>query len=309
MSWLRASAYAKVNLMLEVAGRQATGFHELISVMQTVSLADDLVLEPAEQLTLACDVPALGGPDNLVLRAARLVGRGGAFRLLKRIPMAAGLGGGSSDAAAALRLLNAVYQLGLTAAELLAAAATLGSDVPFFLLGGTALAEGRGERLTPLPPLGEQWLVLLNPGVPLSTGHVFGALAPAEQRDGSMTRQYVTSLLEAAASARAPSSAPAQDVPSRPVGLHRPQSDMARRLPLPPLVNSLEAPAERLEPRIGLARQALVAAGAQNVLLSGSGPTLFALTADESSAQALAASVDGTAEHFVSAATSLLLRD
>ncbi|MGH2519802.1 MAG: 4-(cytidine 5'-diphospho)-2-C-methyl-D-erythritol kinase, partial [Chloroflexota bacterium] len=283
MSGLRACAYAKVNLTLEVLGKQASGYHELISIMQTVSLADELLLEPAPQLTLACDMPELGGPDNLVLRAAQLLGQGGAFRLRKRIPVAAGLGGGSSDAAAALRLMNAVYDLRLTPDELLVAAASLGSDVPFFLLSGTALAEGRGERLTPLPALGERWLVLLNPGVPLSTSRVFGALAPAEHRNGSLTRQYVASLIEAAAGS-APSSVVARDLPSRSAAHHPDEPDASVRWPLPPLLNSLEGPAERLEPRIGLARQALLAAGAQNVLLSGSGPSLFALAADAASA-------------------------
>src|SRR5437868_448094 len=129
---MRGRAYAKVNLSLEVTGKRPDGYHELVSVMQTISLSDSLSLEPASELGLDCTDPQLNSADNLVFRAARLLDRGGKFRLDKHIPVAGGLGGGSSDAALALRLLNGVYGLGLTAKELHAAAAKLGSDVPFF---------------------------------------------------------------------------------------------------------------------------------------------------------------------------------
>ncbi|MFI5268953.1 MAG: 4-(cytidine 5'-diphospho)-2-C-methyl-D-erythritol kinase, partial [Chloroflexota bacterium] len=173
-------ACAKINLTLEVTGKRPDGYHELISLMQTVSLADELSLEPAEDLSLDCDVPELAGDNNLVLRAARLLGRGGRFVLRKRIPAAGGLGGGSSDAAVALRLLDAAYHLRLSPEHLMEAATHLGSDVPFFLHAGTVLVKGRGELVQPLPDLRERWLVLLNPGVPLSTARVFQDLRPDE---------------------------------------------------------------------------------------------------------------------------------
>jgi len=164
---VRGLAYAKINLTLEVTGKRPDGYHELVSIMQTISVADELSLSRASDLTLDCDQPELAGEDNLVLRAARLLGAGGHFELRKRIPVAAGLGGGSSDAALALRLLDTVHHLHLTPEQLLDAAAKLGSDVPFFLHGGTALIEGRGERVRPLADLPQHWLVLVNPGKPL----------------------------------------------------------------------------------------------------------------------------------------------
>src|ERR1051326_6495471 len=106
-------AYAKINLALEITGKRADGYHELMSVMQTISLADELTFEPAAELSLDCDAGELGGEDNLVLKAARLLGQQGRFTLHKHIPVAAGLGGGSSDGAVALRLIDAACHLHL----------------------------------------------------------------------------------------------------------------------------------------------------------------------------------------------------
>ena len=154
---MRGRAYAKVNLSLEVLHRRDDAYHELLSVFQTVSLHDELSLEAADELRLACDLPELLGDDNLVLRAARLLDRGGHFQLRKGIPVAGGMGGGSSDAALALRLLDGVYRMGLSAEELHAAAAELGSDVPFFLTAGTASVGGRGTGAWALPSQGGIW--------------------------------------------------------------------------------------------------------------------------------------------------------
>jgi 4-diphosphocytidyl-2-C-methyl-D-erythritol kinase len=165
---IRARAYAKINIVLEVLGKRPDGYHELATVLQTISLYDELECEPAADLTL--DAPAL--PDeapNLALRAAEALQEatgcqsGAALTLRKGIPVASGLGGGSADAAATLVALNRLWKLYLEPAELARIAARLGSDVPFFLLGGTALATGRGERLDPLPDPLPRWLVLLIP--------------------------------------------------------------------------------------------------------------------------------------------------
>src|SRR5687768_1385067 len=144
------TAHAKINLTLEVLGKRADGFHEIRSVMQRITLADTLTIRRAEELILACSDPELEGPENLVWRAAELlrgeygVSAGASLALEKRIPVAAGLGGGSSDAAAALRGLNELWKLGLNGERLRDLGARLGSDVPFFLLeSGSALAEGR----------------------------------------------------------------------------------------------------------------------------------------------------------------------
>ena len=158
--------YAKINLTLEILGKRADGYHEVRTVMQTVGLADRLEVSAAADLSFTCSDPALATPDNLVYRAARLLQAdygaraGAALRLEKRIPVAAGMGGGSSDAAATIVALNRLWNLQLSPTEQRRLAAALGSDVPFFLTGGTALATGRGERITPLPPLPQYWIAL-----------------------------------------------------------------------------------------------------------------------------------------------------
>ncbi len=173
-------APAKVNLALHVIGRRDDGLHQLDGVVAFARVGDTLSAEPADRLSLAVDGPfAAGldaGPDNLVLRAAALMrpaGRGVALRLTKALPLASGIGGGSSDAAATLRLLARLWELPLPSTpELLG----LGADVPVCLAVQACRMRGIGEDLTPLrlPPL---WLVLANPGVPVATGAVFAGLA------------------------------------------------------------------------------------------------------------------------------------
>jgi 4-diphosphocytidyl-2-C-methyl-D-erythritol kinase len=196
---------AKVNLFLEVLGKRPDGYHELATLMVAVSLFDTLEVKedshPAITLDLVFppqdpgggDRPALtAGPENLVWKAADLLRRrtghpGGAhLRLHKQIPLAAGLAGGSSDAAATLRALNDLWHLGLSPAELAELGAELGSDVPFFLGGAAAWCTGRGEIVTPLNPGCSLWLVLVCPPFGLATASVFGALTPpAEPLDGT----------------------------------------------------------------------------------------------------------------------------
>jgi 4-diphosphocytidyl-2-C-methyl-D-erythritol kinase len=196
MSGLRASCPAKVNLALHVSGRRADGYHEIVTLYQAVDEWDTLDATPAADLRLTVSDPALGGEDNLVLRAARLLhdavpesaGCGAHLALQKAIPARAGLGGGSSDAAGALLLLNSLWGLGLDEPGLARLAAKLGSDVPFFLRGGTALGEGRGERITPLPPVAERTLILGTPPFGLSTPEIYAALgAPLTARGPDVT--------------------------------------------------------------------------------------------------------------------------
>ena len=145
-------APAKVNLTLEVLGKRHDGYHDIASVMQTISLFDTLTFTPADNVKVSSNVSVLNNKDNLVYRAAVLlkdeigVSEGADIRLDKGIPLDAGLGGGSSDAAAALLGLDRLWGLGLLKTQLKDLAARLGSDVPFFLRGGSALVEGRGER-------------------------------------------------------------------------------------------------------------------------------------------------------------------
>lgn len=177
-------AYAKVNLTLAVGEKRLDGYHEVVSVMQRVSLCDTLTAEQTrEGITLTCSDPALpSGEENLAHRAASLFFRetgivgGAALTLEKRIPSQAGLGGGSSDAASALLALRKLYAPALSDTELETMAAALGSDVPFFIHGGTQLATGRGEVLSPLPPLTDGWFVIVKPTESFSTPAMYRRL-------------------------------------------------------------------------------------------------------------------------------------
>jgi len=181
----RVPAQAKINLDLRVLGRRADGYHELRTIFQTISLGDSLEISftpgRATEIELQDD---LSIPDNLVSRAARLameaMGATGRveMRLIKRIPMGAGLGGGSSDAAAVLLALPALAGRRLKLETLLDLAGRLGSDVPFFLLGGTAVGIGRGTELFPLPDAHAQPILLLAPGVHVDTAQAYAELSP-----------------------------------------------------------------------------------------------------------------------------------
>lgn len=258
------NCYAKINLTLEILGKRADGYHEVRSVMQTIGLADRLEVAAAEKLVFTCSDPALATPENLVYRAARLlqeeygVRAGASLRLEKHIPVAAGLGGGSSNAAGTIVALNRLWHLGLSLAEQQRLAAQLGSDVPYFLTGGTALAAGRGERITPLPPLPQRWIVLVPLPAALGTAAVYGAVTPADYTSGVATADTVAAARH---------------------GTLSPQSRWH---------NALARPAVTLAPGIAAAQTALRQAGAQHAHVSGSGPTVFAVSRDEAAADARA---------------------
>jgi 4-diphosphocytidyl-2-C-methyl-D-erythritol kinase len=243
---------AKVNLTLEVLGKRPDGYHEISSVMQAVDLCDRLMVEVAPSISLEVSDPALPTNDaNLVVRAASLlrevagIAAGARIRLDKRIPVAAGLGGGSSDAAAALWALNRLWGLRWGRERLLEVAVHLGMDVPFFLGAGRALATGRGERIEPLPGGGGYALVLVNPNCPLATRDVYGRVPPDWCGGDEGTRRMVEAL----------------------------RTRSARRV-AQALTNSLEAVVEPVLPVIGRMKAALLAAGALGAVMSGSGPTV-----------------------------------
>ncbi|MPZ13515.1 MAG: 4-(cytidine 5'-diphospho)-2-C-methyl-D-erythritol kinase [Chloroflexi bacterium] len=200
---LSVDAYAKINLCLEVLGRGDDGLHRVATVMQTVSLADRLWFTPAKDLTLRCRGMRVS-PDNLILRAARLLqertgARAGCAVLCeKRIPVAAGLAGGSADAAATLRALDELWQLGLSQEALAQIGSELGADVPFTLRGGTALATGSGRILDPLPDAPSHWVVLVPLRSPSAakTAEMYGRLAPADFTDGSATERQAAAIRE-----------------------------------------------------------------------------------------------------------------
>ncbi len=200
---LTLEAPAKINLTLEVTGRREDGYHDIASIMQTVDLVDELTFEEADNLTLECDAPELQTEDNLVLRAARLlrehtgVDRGARIVLRKRIPHPAGLGGGSSDAATALAGLCRLWGLDMTARDLNPLAASLGSDIPFFLHGGTAMVSGRGERVRPLPAAELGSVIILAPDVSVEnkTGAMYGRLSQPDMTRGFLTRKLATRIM------------------------------------------------------------------------------------------------------------------
>jgi 4-diphosphocytidyl-2-C-methyl-D-erythritol kinase len=199
MTALRVRAPAKTNWTLEVLGKRDDGYHEVRTILQTIDLSDVVTLTPADDVSLSLigNAGALAGQPlewNLAHRAATLLrrdrARGVHIDLEKHIPLAAGLGGGSSDAAAVLRGLNALWQLDIDDTKLMAIAGELGSDVPFFLHGGTALASGRGEKLDALPDVPLQRLLLAWPDRPASsdkTARMYAALRPKDFTDGSRT--------------------------------------------------------------------------------------------------------------------------
>ena len=246
------TAAAKVNLALEILGKRADGYHELATVMQTVDLADRLILEDADELALTSSSPDVPVDEsNLAMRAAVAlrdaagVEHGVRIRLDKRIPVAAGLGGGSSDAAAVLLGLNRLWRLRWARARLAEVAVTLGIDVPFFLEGGVALGTGRGEKLGAVSG-GPLALVLVNPGTTLSTAAVYGRVTP----DMYSTGEHARGMIEALRRRR-----PAQVAAS--------------------LYNGLELAAADVSPNLTRMRAALMAAGALGAAMSGSGPTVF----------------------------------
>ncbi|MBI2172368.1 MAG: 4-(cytidine 5'-diphospho)-2-C-methyl-D-erythritol kinase [Chloroflexi bacterium] len=268
---MRVKAPAKINLCLEVIGKRADGYHNVATVLHTLDLADELTFEPAEGLSLQCQPPVGSEEENLVMRAARLLRQetgctqGAAISVTKHIPIAAGLGGGSSDGAATLLALDALWGLGLSRERLAGLAASLGADAPFFLDGPCALAKGRGDLLTPLPRLQGWWAVLLCPPIALEgkTGRLFGMLTPSDYSDGSAAGALAQQIGDGSAS----------------------QGDFAMAR------NAFERVADQAFPGLERYRRAFLAAGAPFVRLSGSGPSIFTLVGGAPEGQRLAASL------------------
>lgn len=274
---LSVKAPAKINLFLRVTGRRADGYHTLQTRMQKVGLFDLLeVQRGGEGVRLHCvgaDLPE--NADNLVHRAASLFletvaqrrGRtlgGVKISLTKNIPIAAGLGGGSSDAAAALKALNSLFETGLTAGELAAMGLELGADVPFFLADTpAALAVGIGEILTPVAPLSGCFVLLVNPGFSVSTRWVYQTFALTKEEKTTIFKNFRESA-----------------DPAVRLGL----SVTVKGLPAA-LENDLETVTITRYPEIGRIKEELLAHGAVAALMSGSGPTVFALFSDQQAAE------------------------
>lgn len=261
---LKIIAPAKINLVLEVLGKRADGYHEIKSVVQTIDLCDELFLEKAEHISLECDKPELSGPDNLVLRGADSIKERSGYRegcrivLRKNIPVAAGLGGGSSDAAATLKGLNNLWGLGMSRADLMSVAIPLGSDVPLFMYGGSLLMKGRGEKVTPIPQIKNLWFVVLVPDLPAmpdKTKSLYAQLDTAGFSTGSHAQSFLHGL------------------------------KTNNIVNTSNLFNAFESVAFRAFSGLEHYWQAFLQAGAVDVHLAGSGPALFSLFSELSAAE------------------------
>lgn len=275
---VREFARAKINLTLDILGTRADGFHEVEMIMQALELADIVELE---KIPRGVELTVTGGENiptdekNLAYRAALEVSNtlgknlGVSISLTKKIPSAAGLGGGSSDAAAVIRGLNRLYALNLSVAEMCEIGARVGSDVPFCIIGGTCLAKGRGEILTRIKPLKTFSVILIKPRGEISTAWAYKAYD------------------------------------ENPTAVHPPIAEIIQlldaenyRAAFEKFSNVLEPVATEKIPTIATYRKFLATNGVEVALMSGSGPTVFAL-ADALTAEKVAAKFDGDAQIFI----------
>jgi 4-diphosphocytidyl-2-C-methyl-D-erythritol kinase len=288
---LRVPAPAKINLFLHVGERRADGYHALESLVCFAAIGDELRLAPAEALTLSIEGPFAreleSNADNLILKAARALAlrtgcrAGAALTLVKNLPVASGIGGGSADAAAVLRGLSKLWNLGLEDSRLHEIALSLGSDVPVCLKSVPALMEGRGERVTAVGALPLAPMLLVNPGVAVSTAEVFRRLgrtasdrleaAPAPPGSGWGGGSLPPALLDYLARTR----------------------------------NDLETPAREGVPAIGTVLDALARRGAALARMCGSGATCYALFADDAAAAKVADAIAAAHPEWWVAATRI----
>lgn len=259
MTTVQEKAYAKINLGLNVLGERKDGYHEVAMVMQSIGLADDITIQEGEGITITTNLEGLScGPDNLAHKAATSLASFAGItpnvhiHLDKHIFMSAGLAGGSTDAAAVLRGLNKFWGLDLSTKDLLRIAAELGSDIPFCIEGGTALATGRGEVITPLPDLPEAIVILAKPkGLEVSTPWVYNNYK--EERVLCIPKIY---------------------------RMCEHIKDGAHAI-WPFFGNVLETVTIPRYPVIASMKAAMVSAGAYYAMMSGSGPTAFAFADSE----------------------------
>lgn len=267
MKELRLNAYAKVNLGLNVLHKRDDGYHEVEAVLHTVALYDVVVLrEAGDAIRIVAEgEPVPEGTANLVFRAAQLlreqygITRPVEIHLRKQIPVAAGLGGGSADAAVTLLGLAQLWKLRLDGRELRAAAANLGSDVPFFLEGGSALARGRGERVHPLPALPATWVVLARPRIPILTEWAYAQFQPHE-----VTRR--------------------PDIPALVDAVRRGDVPAVGRL----MGNVFEEFIAARHPVVAELKQRILRGEAYGACMTGTGPTVVGLMANEAAARRVA---------------------
>ena len=265
MDHFEGKAHAKINLSLDVVGRLENGYHQVRMIMQTLELCDELSFERTDgEILITCDGAELSlGEDNLIYRAIALMQReygikGGArVHLKKRIPIAAGMAGGSADAALTLKAMNRLYELGLTQERLRELGVRLGADVPYCIMGGSALSEGIGEILTRIAPMPECTILLAKPEEGVSTKYVYETLDSRE-------------------------------IPVHPDvdGMRRAMEDGDVRAMAAKLGNVLETVTMEKLSEIGQIKVLMRSGGALGSLMSGSGPTVFGLYEDRAKAEA-----------------------
>lgn len=275
MEQLNYKARAKINLGLDVCRRLENGYHEVKMVMQTVDIYDELEFKRRNDPDIILSVSSkdfLGDlENNLIFKAAKLmkqrynIQQGVEIKLKKKIPVAAGMAGGSTDAAATMLAMNEMFELGLSKEQLMVDAVRLGADIPFCIMGGTALAEEIGERLTPLPAPPKAWLLVVKPPIMVSTKWVYENLHANEISEHPDIDGMVNALKE---------------------GNLKGITDR--------MENVMESVTEKKYPIITDIKKMMLGNGAMNAVMSGSGPSIFGVFLEEDVARAAAVYVDQT---------------
>ena len=280
MNSITLKAPAKVNYLLDVIRRRPDGYHDLRMVMQRVNLCDELTITLTDTpgISVLCGKDGVpDGPGNIAWKAANALleladgSQGANIAIIKNIPVAAGLGGGSSDAASVLMGMNELLQLGLSDQRLMEIGVTLGADVPFFIFKQTALAEGIGETLTVMPKMPTAWVLLVNPGVHVSTAWVYKNLKLTNRGELAKLPSFYGSI---------------KDICSI-------------------FTNDLEAVTIAAFPVIADIKETMLRHGALGAMMSGSGPTVFGLYQDRETAEQARAAVTGDTGWFAAAVETL----
>lgn len=272
MDKLQLKAYGKINLGLDVIRKRPDGYHDLDMIMQMVDVYDDVIIEKkaGEEIVVKADAAVLSnGKDNLAYMAAKMlfdefgIKSGVEITIHKRIPIAGGMAGGSSDCATTLIGINEMFNLGLSKQQLMERGVKLGADVPYCVLGGTAIARGIGEVLTPLPTPPQCHVIIAKPPISVSTAYVYGHIRPDEITKRPDIEQMTLAIKE-------------QDLNKL--------SDL--------LYNVMEEVTVSEYPVIEKLKSIMLEKGALNSIMSGSGPTVFGLFDDREKAQAAMKALD-----------------
>lgn len=280
MNTLTLSAPAKINYLLDVTGKRPDGYHELRMIMQRISLCDEITISLSDSPGINVSCRSKGAPNgayNIAWKAARALldhvgsDQGVNIDIIKNIPVAAGLGGGSSDAASVLMGINELLQLGLTTQVLMEIGCSIGADVPFFIFRQAALAEGIGEKLTPLPVMPKCWILLVNPGVHVSTAWVYRSLQLTSRGELNKMPEFFESIEQVVSI----------------------------------LSNDLESVTIPAFPVIADIKARLLTLGAAGSLMSGSGPTVFGIFNSFDSAESARRQISTGSNWFAATAETL----